>query len=177
MTLIEQSVPGVYLIEPQSFHDERGIFTNAWLSKAFAAQGLCTDVSQAMLSFNYRKGTLRGMHLQVAPCAQHKSIRVTRGAIYDVAVDMRPDSPTYLKWVAAELTADNRRMLHIPAGCAHGFQTLEDDTEVFYFVSGEYSPAHERGYRYDDPAFGIVWPLGAPTVINARDASFPDVVR
>jgi len=177
VNVIAQTIPGVFLINSDSYHDERGVFTNAWLPKVLAGHGICTDVSQAMLSFSFRKGTLRGMHLQVSPHEQHKSVRVTRGAIFDVALDMRPDSPTYLQWTGHELSADNRHMLHIPAGFAHGFQTLADDTEVLYFVSGEYSPAHERGYRYDDPAFGIVWPLGAPTVINARDASFPDVVR
>jgi dTDP-4-dehydrorhamnose 3,5-epimerase len=177
VNVLSQPLPGVFLIGSDSFQDERGIFTNAWLTTALAGHGIDTRVAQMMLSFSYRKGTLRGMHLQVSPHEQHKTVRVTRGAIFDVAVDMRPESPTYLQWTGHELSADNRRVLHVPAGYAHGFQTLADDTEVLYVVSGDYSPAHERGYRYNDPAFGIEWPLGEPSVINARDASFPDVAR
>ena len=170
--MTEQALRGVYLIEGDSYRDERGVFTQAWLPDALSAHGICTTIAQASLSHSYRKGTLRGLHLQAAPFAQAKTIRVTRGAIFDVAVDLREGSPTYLQWVGVELSADNRRMMHLPEGCAHGFQTLTDDTEVFYFVSAPYIPAHERGYRYDDPAFGIRWPITPPTVINARDAGY-----
>lgn len=177
MTVTGQALQGVYLIEGESFRDERGVFTQAWLPRELSAHGICTDIAQASLSHSYRKGTLRGLHLQVPPCAQAKTIRVTRGAIFDVAVDLREGSPTYLQWVGMELSAGNRRMMHLAEGFAHGFQTLEDDTEVFYFVSAPYAPEHERGYRYDDPAFGIRWPITPPTVINARDAGFPPIDR
>jgi dTDP-4-dehydrorhamnose 3,5-epimerase len=115
------------------------------------------------------------MHYQAAPFEEAKIVRVVRGAIFDVAVDLRPSSPTYRQWVGFELTADDRRIMYIPAGCAHGYQTLVDETEVFYFVSAAYSPPHQRGVRWNDPAFGIEWPLGAPTSIHDRDASYPDV--
>ena len=177
MQFVEQSVPGVYLIESDTIPDDRGSFTRAWMPDEFAAHGLSIEIAQCMFAFNHHRGTIRGMHWQADPMWEHKTVRVTRGAIYDVAVDLRPDSPTYCRWVGAELTADNRRILYIPPGCAHGYQTLEDDTEVFYFVSKGYSPAHQRGARYNDPAFGITWPLGEPTMINDRDRTYADFVR
>lgn len=177
MTFTEQHIPGVFLIECDVFADARGSFTRAWMPEEFQAHGLSTAIAQCMFAHNHRAGTIRGMHWQADPMWEHKTVRVTRGAIYDVAVDLRPDSPTYLQWVGAELTADNRRILFIPPGCAHGYQTLVDDTEVFYFVSKDYSPAHQRGARYNDPAFDIRWPLGAPTMINERDAQYPDFAR
>lgn len=173
VTVTEQALRGVFLIEGSRYPDERGVFSEIWRTDVMAAHGLTTAVAQASLSSSARRGTLRGLHLQVAPFAQAKTIRVTRGAIFDVAVDLRPDSPTYRQWLGVELSADNGRILHLAEGFAHGFQTLTDDTEVLYFVSTEYSPAHERGYRYDDPAFGIRWPQMPPPVINARDAAFP----
>ena len=162
------------MIECDVFPDERGPFVRAWVPEEFHAHGLCTDIAQAMSSFNHRRGTVRGMHYQADPMGEHKTVRVTRGAIYDVAVDLRPGSPTFRQWVGAELTADNRRILYMPPGCAHGYQTLTNDAEVFYFVSKGYSPSHQRGVRYNDPAFGIAWPLGAPAMINERDAGYAD---
>ncbi len=174
MTFTEQSIAGVYLIDADIIPDDRGSFTRAWMPDEFRAHGLSTDIAQAMFAFNHRRGTIRGMHWQAHPFWEEKTVRVTRGRIFDVAVDLRPGSPTYRHWVGVELSADNRRMLYLPAGCAHGYQTLEDESEVFYFVSRPYSPDHQRGFRYDDPAFGITWPLGPPTMIHKRDASFPD---
>ncbi|MGH7930054.1 MAG: dTDP-4-dehydrorhamnose 3,5-epimerase family protein, partial [Candidatus Binatia bacterium] len=128
---------------------------------------------QANLSFNWKNGTLRGLHYQVAPHEESKLVRCTRGALYDVIVDLRPQSPTYLRWLGVELTADNHRMLYVPEGFAHGYQTLVDATEAFYQVSAFYAPGAERGARYDDPAFGIEWPAEV-IVISDKDAGWPD---
>lgn len=177
MRFVEQKLTGLFLIESDTFPDERGSFTCAWLAREFRDHGLSTDIAQCSMASNRHRGTIRGLHLQVAPCAEHKTVRVTRGAIFDVAVDVRPDSPTYCQWVGAELSADNQHVFYIPPGFAHGYQTLTDHADVMYFVSADYSPDHQRGYRYNDPAFGIAWPLGAPTMINARDASYPDLRR
>jgi dTDP-4-dehydrorhamnose 3,5-epimerase len=177
MQFIDTTIPGVMIVECDVIADDRGSFTRAWMPEEFAAQGLSIDIAQCMFAFNHHRGTIRGMHWQADPMWEHKTVRVTRGAIYDVAVDLRPDSPTYCQWFGAELSADNRRILYIPPGCAHGYQTLTNDAEVFYFVSKGYSPPHQRGARYNDPAFGIVWPLGAPTMINERDATYPDFTR
>lgn len=177
MQFTETRIAGVWLIDSDTFPDERGSFTRAWMPEEFEAHGLSTNIAQCMFADNRLKGTLRGMHYQADPMWEHKTVRVTRGAIYDVAVDLRPDSPTYCQWVGAELTARNRRILYMPPGFAHGYQTLEDDTEVFYFVSKGYAPALQRGVRYNDPAFGITWPLGAPTMINERDATYPDFIK
>lgn len=177
MRFVEQRLKGVYLVESDVFPDERGAFACAWLGREFREHGLCADIVQCSISTNRHKGTIRGMHLQVAPFAEHKTVRVTRGAAFDVAVDLRPDSPTYCQWLGVELSAENQRTLYIPPGFAHGYQTLADNTDVLYFVSADYSPDHARGYRYDDPAFNIQWPLGAPTIVNARDASYPDLRR
>ena len=173
MRVIAQPLPGMFLVESKPFNDERGSLTHAWLSSALAPHDICTNLAQAILSFNFKKGTIRGMHMQLPPHEQHKTVRVTAGAIFDVALDLRPDSPTYLRWSGHELSGSNRHALHIPAGFAHGFQTLVDNTEVLYFTSDLYAPACERGFRYNDPAFGIEWPID-PTVIHPRDASFPD---
>jgi len=177
MQFTETAIAGVHVIECDTFPDDRGSFTRAWMPDEFLAQGLSTDIAQCMFAFNHHKGTIRGMHWQAEPMWEHKTVRVTRGAIYDVAVDLRPDSPTYCQWVGVELTEDNRRVLYMPPGCAHGYQTLADNTEVFYFVSKGYAPPLQRGARYNDPAFGIIWPLGEPTMIHERDATFPDFPR
>ena len=174
MTFIETRLPGVLLIDCDVFRDDRGAFVRAWMPEEFAARGLETRLAQASLATNITRGTLRGMHYQTAPFEEVKLIRAARGAVYDVAVDLRPDSPTFREWIGVELTSENHRMLYVPHGCAHGYQTLTDDAAVFYFVSAPYSPAHQAGVRWDDPAFGIQWPLGRPTVINDRDARFPD---
>ncbi len=161
------------IIDLEPFHDERGFFARTWCQREFAEHGLVATVVQANMSYNRRKGTLRGMHFQREPHAETKLVRVVRGAIYDVIIDLRPDSPTFKRWIGVELTAENRRALYVPAGFAHGFQTLADDTEVFYQVSAFYTPGAEGGVRYDDPAFAVSWPLPV-SVISAKDAAWPD---
>ena len=174
MTFHDTDLPGVLIVDCDTFADDRGSFTRAWMPGEFKARGLDTAVAQCTMAFNHRRGTVRGMHFQAPPMDEVKRVRVTRGAIYDVILDLRSDSPTFKKWTAIELSANNRRIVYIPKGLAHGYQTLSDDAEVMYFVSAAYSPAHQRGVRYSDPAFDIVWPLGAPTAINERDATYPD---
>ena len=174
MQFTETKIGGVWLVEPDVFHDDRGTFARAWMPDEFSARGLNTAIAQGSLAFTRQRGTIRGLHFQAPPLQETKIIRTVRGAVFDVAVDLRPESPTYLQSVGIEISADNRRVVYIPAGCAHGYQTLEDDTEVFYFVSAPYSPPHQRGVRWDDPAFSIVWPLGPPTSIHERDAAYPD---
>ena len=149
------SLAGAYLIEPERYEDERGFFAMTWCVREFTVQGLDPCIVQCNTSFNTKRGTLRGMHYQAAPHGQVKLVRCTAGAVYDVLVDLRPDSPTYTQWIAAELTADNRRMLYIPDGFAHGFQTLTDGAEVFYQMSQFHEAAAGRGVRWDDAAFGI----------------------
>jgi dTDP-4-dehydrorhamnose 3,5-epimerase len=167
-------VIGAFLIEPERITDERGFFARIWCRDEFAAHGLNPALAQANVSFNHRKGTLRGMHYQAAPHQEAKLVRCTRGAIWDVVLDLRPGSPTYRAWTGAELSDANRAMLYVPEGCAHGFLTLTDAAEVAYQMSIPYAPEAARGVRYDDPAFGIEWP-GEVVVINQRDASYPDV--
>lgn len=165
-------LPGAYLIEPQPIADNRGFFGRVFCAEEFARHGLETAVSQCNISFNARSGTLRGMHFQIAPHEEVKVVRCTSGAIYDVILDLRPDSPTFLHWHAVELTADNRHLLYVPAGLAHGFQTLADGTEVFYQMSTPYAPEHAKGVRFDDPSAGIEWPLPV-SVISDRDLAYP----
>lgn len=172
MNFIPTPLAGVWLIESQRQEDERGWFARTFCEHEFAAHGLPQSFSQCSTSFNRRRGTLRGMHYQVAPHAEAKLVRCTRGAIFDVAVDLRPDSLTFRKWFAAELTAENGRALYIPEGCAHGFQTLADDTEILYQIAGEFQPASARGVRWNDPAFGIEWPRLADVLLNARDQRY-----
>jgi len=169
----ELALPGAYLIELEPYVDERGFFARVWCHRELEEHGLDTRVSQSSISYNRRRGTLRGMHFQVAPHAETKLVRCTRGSIHDVIIDLRPDSPTYLRHLAVELTAENRGTLYIPEGFAHGFQTLEDDTEVLYQMTTPYSPAHARGVRWNDPTFGIEWPIADPIIIE-RDDSYPD---
>ena len=173
MIFKETKLQGAYIIDPTIIGDDRGFFARAWCQKTFAEQGLNAALAQSNISFNKFKGTVRGMHRQIAPAAEVKLVRCTRGAIYDVIVDLRPDSITYKQWVGVELTADNHRMLYVPEGFAHGYQTLEDDCEVFYQVSQFYSPSHERGARHNDPAFGIEWPVPITTV-STKDQQWPD---
>ena len=176
MIFTETKLPGAYLIEPERIADERGFFARTWCRREFATHGLSVELAQCNVSFNPRRGTLRGMHYQAAPHAEVKLVRCTMGAIYDVIVDMRPDSATFRQWVAAELSAENRRMLFIPEGFAHGFQTLEDNSEVFYQISAFYAPESARGLRWDDPALAIAWPPAEQRVISPRDAAYPDLV-
>ena len=172
MKFIETKLKGAYIIEPERLEDERGFFARTFCQKEFEANGLNTRLVQCSISYNKRRGTLRGMHYQFAPMAEDKLVRCTRGAVYDVIIDMRQKSSTYCKCVAVELTADNRLMLYLQEGFAHGFQTLEDDTEVFYQMSEFYSPEHARGVRWDDPAFGIEWSLNTK-IISEKDKNYP----
>ena len=158
-------------IEPH--HDERGFFARTWCQREFDAHGLNPNLVQCNISFNRHKGTLRGMHYQMTPHGEAKLVRCTRGAVYDVALDLRRGSPSYKKWVGVELTSEKRNMLYIPEGCAHGFLTLEDDTEVCYQMSEFYAPNGGRGVRWDDPTFQISWP-GTIEVISERDQTYPD---
>jgi dTDP-4-dehydrorhamnose 3,5-epimerase len=173
MRFTETKVAGAFLIEPEPIADERGFFARTWCREEFADHGLTGELAQANISFNHRKGTLRGLHLQAAPHAEAKLVRATRGAVWDLALDLRRDSPTYLAWFGAELDDANRHMLYVPEGCAHGFLTLTDDAEVAYQMSAPYAPQAARGVRFDDPAFGIEWP-GEVVVINERDRTYPD---
>ncbi len=173
MHFLATQLPGVWIIEPERKEDERGFFARVFCVEEFAAQGLETNLVQCSISFNKHKGTLRGMHYQAAPYEEVRLVRCTMGAVYDVALDLRPESPTFKQWIAAELTAENRRMVYIPKGLAHGFLTLENNCEVFYQMSEIYHNEKAGGVRWDDPAFGIQWP--APVqLISERDRSFKD---
>jgi dTDP-4-dehydrorhamnose 3,5-epimerase len=155
--------------------DERGMFARTYCRREFEAQGLNPSLVQCNTSFSDRRGTLRGLHYQVAPHAEVKLVRCTRGAVYDVVVDLRPESLTFRQWCAIELTTDNRKMIYVPEGFAHGFETLEDRSEIFYQVSEYHTPANERGIRWNEPAFKIEWPF-EPEVISARDRAHADFV-
>jgi len=174
MRINETEIPGVRLVDSDVFPDDRGLFVRAWVAAEFETRGLETSIAQASLATNRRRGTVRGLHYQVPPFEEVKIIRVVKGRVWDVALDLRPDSPTFRRWLGVELGEDNHRVLYIPKGVAHGYQTLTDDATVFYFVSAPYSPEHQRGVRWNDPAFGIEWPLGTPTELSPRDAAFPD---
>jgi len=169
---IPQAVDGVFLVEMEPFSDDRGFFARSYDSAEFAATGMRPEVAQCNVSFNHQAGTLRGLHLSLPGHPEAKYVRCTRGAILDVAVDVRPGSPTYLQHVAVELTADNRSALYLPPHLAHAYQTLTDDAEVLYMVSVPYAPGAEMGFRYDDPAFGITWPRPV-AAISDKDASWP----
>ncbi len=172
MIFTPTDVDGAWIIDLEPFSDDRGLFARTFDAEEFAARGIDAGVAQANLSFNHRAGTLRGLHRQVPPHAEGKLVRCTAGAIVDVAVDVRPDSPTHGRHVMVELSAANRRALWVPPYAAHGYQTLTDDAEVTYQVSGRYAPGGEQGFRFDDPAFAIDWPLPV-TVISAKDAAWP----
>ena len=161
----------VVVIELEPHRDDRGFFARTWCRRELEAQGLVVDVVQCNTAYNVEAGTVRGLHQQVEPHAESKLVRVTRGAIFDVAVDVRPDSGTYRQWFGVDLSAENRRMLYVPPGCLHGYQTLVADTEVLYQVTAFYHPESERGFRYDDPAFGIAWPL-EPRGLSPKDLSY-----
>jgi dTDP-4-dehydrorhamnose 3,5-epimerase len=168
------SLSGVYLIEPERHADDRGFFARTWCAQEMAAQGLEPELTQCSVSFNHRRGTLRGLHYQAPPFAEVKLVRCTRGAVYDVAVDLRPDSPTFRGWLGVELTEDNGGALYLPRGFAHGFYALADASEVAYQISAPYRPEAARGVRWDDPFHGARWP-GPVEVIAARDRDYPDV--
>ncbi|MEO7970259.1 MAG: dTDP-4-dehydrorhamnose 3,5-epimerase [bacterium] len=173
MIFTETELKDVYIIELERFEDERGFFACSFSQREFEAHGLVGRFVQNNVSYNRRRGTLRGLHYQAAPYGQTKLVRCTRGAIFDVAVDLRPDSPTFKQWVSVQLTQENRLMIYIPGDLAHGFQALEDETEVFYQVSEVYTPEANQGYPWNDPAFAVTWPLPHEPILNERDASYP----
>jgi dTDP-4-dehydrorhamnose 3,5-epimerase len=175
MIFRETKLAGVFVIDAEPIADERGAFARTFCAHEFAAHGLDAAIAQCSASFNTKKGTLRGLHYQAAPHSEAKLVRVTAGAIYDVAVDLRAGSPTYGQWVSAELTAENRRMLYIPKGCAHGFQTLTDASEVFYQIAEFYEPASARGLRWDDGDLAIAWPDKIAPILSERDRAFPSL--
>ncbi|OLN24914.1 dTDP-4-dehydrorhamnose 3,5-epimerase [Desulfovibrio sp. DV] len=173
MVFRETPVAGARLIDLEKRGDDRGFFARVFCRKEMANQGLVSDILQINTSLSVQKGTLRGMHYQLAPSAEVKIVRCIRGALFDVVLDLRPDSPSFCRWFGAELSAENRTMMYVPKGCAHGFLTLEENTEAFYLVDSAYAPDLERGVRYDDLQFGIVWPA-APAEVSQKDRSWPD---
>ena len=172
MIFTETPLEGAFVLDLEPREDSRGFFARTFDAKEFEARGMRPLVAQCNLSYNHAKGTLRGMHMQLAPATEPKLVRCTRGAIYDVIVDMRADSPTYLQHFGVELTADNRRQLYVPDMFAHGYLTLTDHAEVAYQVGEFYSPGYERGLRYDDPTLGISWPIPI-AVLSDKDAAWP----
>ncbi|NOR64596.1 MAG: dTDP-4-dehydrorhamnose 3,5-epimerase [Candidatus Scalindua sp.] len=175
MNFIKTEIEGLYVVELNKLGDERGFFARAWCEKEFAGKNLTSRMVQANTSYSKNKGTLRGLHYQVSPHEEAKLMRCIKGAIFDVAVDLRPDSGTYKKWFGIELTESNRRMLFIPEGFAHGYQTLVEDTEVFYMSSAFYASEAERGLRWNDPAIAIKWPITENLNITDKDRSWVDI--
>ena len=172
----ETPLVGAYVIEPQKITDDRGFFARVWCKRELQERGLKGELAQSNIGFSHRKGTLRGLHFQKPPHTEVKIMRCTRGAIFDVIVDLRTDSPSYRQWFGVELNAENTKILYVPEGCAHGYLTLLDDTEINYHASTAYHSESAFGVRYDDPSFGIPWPL-APTVISEQDRNWPLVER
>lgn len=173
MIFTELPLAGAFVIDLEPRRDDRGFFARAFCVKEFEQHGLETGIVQANLSQNERRGTVRGMHYQRAPHAEVKIVRCVSGAVFDAIIDLRPESPTHLRWTAVELTRDNRRMLYVPEGFAHGYQALEDDSEVLYLVTHFYSPEHEAAVRWNDPRFGIAWPI-PDVILSPKDAAHPD---
>ena len=176
MRFTETSIAGAFVIDPTPHEDDRGRFMRAWCAREFAEHGITFVPVQANMGFSNRKGTVRGMHFQTEAALEAKLVRCTRGAICDVVLDLRPNSPSYGKWYGTELSAQNGRMLYVPAQCAHGYQTLQDSTEMHYMASGFYSRDAARGVRFDDPAFAIQWPLPV-AAISEQDRNWPLVER
>ena len=174
MIFEETRFEGAYIIKLNPLVDERGFFARSWCKKEFSDMGLIDDFVQNNVSFNKHKGTLRGMHYQDKPFGEVKIVKCIRGSIYDVIIDLREDSETYMQWTSIELNEDNRNMLYIPSGFAHGFLTLTDNTEVFYQMSEYYQPSAARGVRYDDPVFKIEWPLNGKPLISEKDCTWPN---
>jgi dTDP-4-dehydrorhamnose 3,5-epimerase len=172
MKFTETKLRGAFVIEPEPVTDERGFFARTWCEREFDEHALHARFVQCSISFNVKRGTLRGMHYQTAPCEEVKLVRCTRGALHDVIIDLRSDSPTFTQHVAVVLTAENRKMMYVPQGFAHGFQTLEDNSEVFYQISEFHHPDHAAGVACDDPAFGIEWPV-ADRIMSERDRNLP----
>jgi dTDP-4-dehydrorhamnose 3,5-epimerase len=173
MIFTETTLKGAFVIHLEKLEDERGFFARTWCQLEFMRYGLNAQVAQCSISFNRKRGTLRGMHYQIAPYEETRIVRCTQGAIYDVIIDLRDHAPTFTQWIALELTSENRQMIYIPEGFAHGFQTLADNTEVFYQISESYAPEYARGVRWNDPAFGIQWPEDR-RILSQRDRNFPD---
>lgn len=173
MKFLATSLRDAWIIEPERLTDDRGFFARTFCRDEFTAHGLKPNFVQCNVSYNAERGTLRGMHYQESPYEEAKLVRCTRGAIFDVIIDLRKASAAYKQWIEVELSADNYRMLYVPEGFAHGFQTLEDGSEVFYQMSEMYRPEAARGIRWNDPLFGILWPLGKP-IISPRDAAYRD---
>lgn len=173
MTFHETRISGVFEINVEPVRDERGFFARSWCRKEFEGRGLNSNLVQCSISYNRKQGTLRGMHYQAVPYAETKVVRCTHGAIYDVVLDLRPQSPTFRDWIAVILTAENRKMVYVPEGCAHGFLTLNDESEVFYQMSEFYDAGSARGVRWNDPAFQITWPEKVE-VLSERDRSYPN---
>jgi dTDP-4-dehydrorhamnose 3,5-epimerase len=176
MIFSETPLKGAFVVDPEPIVDERGFFARLWCKQEFEAHGLDGSLVQSSVSFNSRAGTLRGLHYQAPPSAEAKIVRCTSGSIFDVIVDLRDDSPTFTRHFGVTLSSSNRRMLYIPKGFAHGFQTLEDATEVTYQMSAFYDAAAARGVRWNDPIFRIEWPTVEHRIVNTRDASYPDFV-
>ncbi len=172
MRFTQTALPGAYFIDPAPHGDDRGFFARILCVDELATHGLEMDIVQVNISYSAEVGTIRGLHYQMSPHAEAKMIRCTRGAIFDVMVDMRPDSPTYRQWVGTTCSADNRRLVYVPKGCAHGFITLTDHAEVMYPVTARYTPSAERGIRYDDPALAIEWPVPV-RVVSDKDQAWP----
>jgi dTDP-4-dehydrorhamnose 3,5-epimerase len=172
MIFTPSPLPGVFVVELEPHADERGFFARSYCAAEFSAHGLGPELRQCSVSYNARKGTLRGMHYQGAPHEEHKLVRCTAGAVFDVMVDIRDSSPTYRRWFGTELTGTNRRSVFIPPGFAHGFVSLTDHAEVYYMISVAHAPQVSRGFRWNDPAFAIEWPV-VPTVISSRDMNYP----
>ncbi|MCK5613606.1 dTDP-4-dehydrorhamnose 3,5-epimerase [Candidatus Pacearchaeota archaeon] len=174
MLFTETELEGAFVIELEKFEDERGFFARTWCRKEFEAQGLNVNLAQCNTSFNRKKGTLRGMHYQTHPHKETKLVRCTKGALYDVIIDLRSRSKTYTKWIGVELTAENRKMLYVPEGFAHGFQTLVNDTEVFYQMTAFFVSESGRGVRWDDPLFDIKWPPEDDRILSDKDRLYED---
>lgn len=173
MNFHDTSIPGAFVIEPEPVRDERGSFARTWCQYEYESRGLTSRFVQCSTSFNRCRGTLRGMHFQRAPHLESKLVRCTRGRAYDVILDLRPTSPAFGRWFGAEISADDTRMMYVPEGVAHGFQTLEDETEILYQISTYYAPEFAAGVRWDDPEVGIGWPLLARPIISDRDLALP----
>ena len=173
MIFTETDVDGAFVVDLEPHGDDRGFFARAWSADEFARRGLAAAIAQSNVAFTRRRATVRGLHYQAAPHVEAKLVRCTSGAIFDVVVDVRETSATYRRWFGVELTAENRRMLYVPEGCAHGYQTLVDDCETFYHVSSPYAPDSERGVRWNDEAFGVVWPILDDVHVSEKDARWP----
>lgn len=177
MLFIETKLKGAFVIELEKYSDDRGFFSRAWCQKEFKEQGINSRFVQANIGFSKNSGTIRGIHYQIAPFEEAKLVRCIRGAIFDVVLDLRPELPSFKQWFGVELSDENRKMLYVPEGCAHGYQTLVDNTEVFYQVSQVYSAESERGIRWNDPEFDIEWPIDEDLVISEKDQNWPDFMK